>query len=164
MVEVFAANEFLASEIEGLLSDAFQLSVALDDVPETRLEAFADLHGVLALAATQILDEADDLIKDLSAVALDVAHELLDLLIVGSVDHELVALLHEGVEFLGEFGVGEEGVADLDVAVVLVLRLLILAEELGDVLVGLQVLTLQSLQPPFGLLHIQLFKAHDEKE
>jgi hypothetical protein len=54
----------------------------------------------------------------------------------------------------------EEGVADLDVAVVLVLGLLVLAQELGDVLVGLQVLALQLLQPPLRLLHIQLFKAH----
>lgn len=160
MVHVFAVNEFLASEIERLLCDSLKFGVALDDVSEAGLQALADLYGVFALALAEILDEADDLVKNLGPVLLDVAHELLDFFVVGAVDDELVAVLHVGVEFLGEFGMREEGVADLDVAVVLVLGLLVLAQELGDVLVGLQVLALQLLQPPLRLLHIQLFKAH----
>ena len=147
MVHVFAVYEFLASEIERLLCDSLKFGIALDDVSEAGLQALADLYGVFALALAEILDEADDLVKNLRPVLLDVAHKLLDFFVVG-------------VEFLGEFGMREEGVADLDVAVVLVLGLLVLAQELGDVLVGLQVLALQLLQPPLRLLHIQLFKAH----
>ena len=160
MVHVFAVDEFLASEIEGLLCNPFKFGIALDDVSEAGLEALADLDGVFALALAEVLDEADDFVKNLGPVLLDVAHELLDLLVVGAVDNELVAFLHVGVEFLGEFGMREEGVADLDVAVVLVLGLLVLAQKLGDVLVGLQVLAFQLLQPPLRLLHVQLFKGH----
>jgi hypothetical protein len=56
--------------------------------------------------------------------------------------------------------VGEQGVADLDVAVILVLCLLVLPQELGDVLVGLEVLVFEPLEPALGLLHIKLFKGH----
>lgn len=107
MVEIFAANELLACEVECFLSDAFQLCVPFYDIPEPWLETLADLHGIFTLAAAEILDESDDLIEDLRAVALDISHKLLDLFIVGPVDNELVAILHVGVEFLGEFGVGE---------------------------------------------------------
>ena len=50
--------------------------------------------------------------------------------------------------------------ADLDVAVIFVLSLLVFAQEFGDVLVGLQVLAFQLLQPSLRLLHVQLFKGH----
>lgn len=160
MVEIFAANEFLAREVECFLSDAFQLRVSFDDISESWFEALADLDGIFSLAATEILDESYDLIEDLSAVALDISHKLLDLFIIRSVDDKLVAFLHVGVEFLGEFGVSEEGVADLNVAVILVLCLFILPQELGDVFVGLDVLVFESLEPPFSLLHIELFKGH----
>jgi hypothetical protein len=51
-------------------------------------------------------------------------------------------------------------VADFDVAVVLVLALLVPAEDLGDVLVGLRVLALQPLQPPLRLLHVHHLSTH----
>lgn len=50
--------------------------------------------------------------------------------------------------------------ADLDVAVILVLCLFVLPQELGDVFVGLEVLVFEPLQPPLSLLHIELFKGH----
>lgn len=140
VLHVFAVDELLPSEIECLLSDPLELGIALDDVPESRLEALADLQRIFALELAEVLDEPDDLIENLSPVLLHIPHKLLYFFVLGTVDHKLVAILHIGIELLGEVGMREEGMADLDIAVILVLSLLIFPEELGDVLVGLQVL------------------------
>lgn len=55
---------------------------------------------------------------------------------------------------------GEKCVADLDIAVVFIFGLLIFPEKLGDVLVGLQVLVFELLQPSLSLLYIELFEVH----
>lgn len=145
MLHVLSVDKLLSSEIKCLLSDPLQFGITLDDVPEPRLEALADLQRILALELAEVLDEPDDLIENLSPVLLDIPHKLLYLFILGTVDYKLVAVFHVGIEFLGELGMREESVADLDIAVILVLGLLIFPEELGDVLVGLQVLIFEFL-------------------
>lgn len=140
MLHAFSVDELFSSEIKCFLSDPFQLGIAFDDVPESGLEALADLQRIFTFELAEVLDESDDLIENLRPVLLDIAHELLDFFIFRAVDNELVAVLHVGVEFLGEVGMREKGVADLDIAVVFILGLLIFPEELGDVLVGLEVL------------------------
>lgn len=50
--------------------------------------------------------------------------------------------------------------ADLDVAVIFILSLLIFSQKLRDILVRLQVLAFELLKPSLGLLHIELFKGH----
>lgn len=160
MLHVLPVDELLPSEIQRLLSDLLELRVALGEVPEPRLEALADLQRIFALDLAELLDEPDDLIENIRPVLLHIAHKLLYFLVLGAIDHELVAVLHVGVDLCGEARVREQRVADLDVAVVLVLGLLIFAEELGDVLVGLQILIFEFFEPALGLLDIELFEVH----
>ena len=57
---------------------------------------------------------------------------------------------------------GEEGMADLDIAVMIILLLLIFFERFAELLVGLHVLSLELLKPLLGLLHSYLLYAHNK--
>lgn len=103
MLQIFAANQFLRSQIKCFFSDAFKLRISFGDVLKARLETLADLNRILALELAQFLDEPNDLIKNTGPVLLDVPHELFDLFIFRTIDHKLVALFHVEIELLGEF-------------------------------------------------------------
>ena len=83
------------------------------------------------------MDQADDPLEDRWPVLLDIPHELFDLFILGSVDDEFVGLFKVDVDFLRKVSVREESVADLDIAVVVIIGAFILSQEFSDVLVAL---------------------------
>ena len=93
-------------------------------------------------------------------VALDISHEVLDLIFLRFIDHELIGLLHVDIELLGEVRMCKECVVDFHIAVMVILLLVIFFEALAQLLVGLQVLGLQLLKPLLSLLHIYLLYAH----
>jgi len=151
VVQIFSIDKLLSSKVKHFLSHPLKLHIPLDDLFETSIQTFAG-EGGLVLGLAEILDHREDAVKHLIVLALDVGHEVLDFLVIGADEHELIGLLHVVVEFLGELGMGEQHVVDLEEAVVLILALLIATQELDDVLVGLHVLAFQPLQPPLRLL------------
>ena len=73
------------------------------------------------------MDHLYDSFEDIGATLFDKGHELFDLLVFWFVDNKFVDFFHVVIEFFSEFWVCEEGVADLDVAVVLVIGFLVFA-------------------------------------
>ena len=109
------------------------------------------------------MDQLNNLFKNLRPDPFDLGEELFDFLFLRPVDDELIGFFHVVVDFFGEFSVREQCVTDLDIAVVFVLALLIKAQELDDVFVGLRILGFELFKPPLGLLDVYLFYAHDKQ-
>lgn len=157
MFHVLTINQFLSSQIKCFLSDSFQLRIAFDNVSESGLEALADFDRIFSFGPAEVMDKLDDFFENFRSVGLDVCHELFNLLIFRFADDKFIALFHVDVKLFGEFWVGKQCVANLDVAVILIFSFLIFPQKFGDILIGLQILVLELLQPFFGLLHIELF-------
>lgn len=157
MIQVEPANELFPSQLECLLGDPVELLVMLDDLLDVHLELGVHLFGVHACLVGHFLDDVDGLGEYFWLVLLHEAHEVLNLLLLGFVDDHFVPVLHEGVELLGQLVMVEEGVVHLYEAIILILGLLVLPQVLGNVLVPLQVLVLQLVQPLLSLLNTYLF-------
>ena len=89
------------------------------------------------------MNHGDDLFEGTVVIPFDKSHKVFDFFFFRFVDDELVGLLHEVVELLGEVGVSQENVIDLDVAVVIIIVLLIFSERFGEFFVGLRILGFQ---------------------
>ena len=102
----------------------------------------------------------NDLFEGSWVVALDVSHEVLDLIFFRFVDDKFIETLHVDIEFLGEVRMSKKDVVDFDKAVVIITLLLIVFEVLAELLVGLNILGLKLLKPFLSLLHSYLLYAH----
>lgn len=112
---------------------------------------------LISLGFVKILNHGDDLIENSRFGLLDVVHKLPKFFLLRTVDDKAVAVFEERIELFGEIGVGEEGMAKFEVAVMLVFSLLILPQKFNDIFVGLQILCFQTLEPSLSMLHIKLF-------
>jgi hypothetical protein len=103
----------------------FHFWISLNDFVEFGDDEFADLGVAFALGLVEFLDHRDDPIEHLGTILLGIAHEVPQFLIFGPGDHKLVAIFQEKVELLGEFGVGQQSMADFEVTIILIISALV---------------------------------------
>ena len=85
------------------------------------------MGAAISFGFIEFLNHIDDIFEHFWFCSLDVIHKIPQLLFFRSVDDESIAILEKEVDIFGELGVWEEGVADLDVAIIFIIISFILS-------------------------------------
>ncbi len=137
VLQVEPSYQLFASKFEGFLCNFVELLIVLDDLLDMNLEPGVHFFRVHSRSAWHFLDDVDYPHKYLWLVPLHKCHEILDLLFFRLVDNQLVSIIHVSVQLFSQLMMMEQGVVNLDEAVILIFSLFIFPQKFSDVLVGL---------------------------
>jgi hypothetical protein len=113
-----------------------------------------------SLRFIEFLYHGDDFFEYFGAVLLDITHKFPQFFILRLGDDESIGILKKAINLASKFRMSQQSMTDLEIAVVLVFSPLVLSEKLDDILVALQVFTLELLKPTLSVLHVELLESH----